>query len=190
MQCILGNTSTIDVLQAKRGVTETAKGDKLLARTKWQNLKEVFGSDFDFWWLIPTDVPKFLVVEREYDWLIILTNGRWSNWIFEPELLNHSKLRYYRTEHSRVRPGDFLRRVRDKRRHSWTEPPCRASAQLAWSSQWVECGNGEPHQSGKAKYAASRRTDQRQLLGNKKAGYCEAQHHLFDYKSKASYHAE
>jgi hypothetical protein len=67
MQCILGNTSTIDVLQAKRGVTETAKGEKLLARTKWQNLKEVFGSDFNFWWLIPTDVPKFLVVEREYD---------------------------------------------------------------------------------------------------------------------------
>jgi len=67
LQCILGNTSTIDILQAKRGVAETAKGEKLQARTKWQNLKEVFGGELDLWWLIPTDVPKFLVVEREYD---------------------------------------------------------------------------------------------------------------------------
>jgi len=55
------------VLQAKRGVAESAKGEKLQARTKWQNLKEVFGSNLNIWWLFPTEVPKFLVVEREYD---------------------------------------------------------------------------------------------------------------------------
>jgi hypothetical protein len=43
MQCILGNTSTIDVLQAKKGVAKAEKGTGASSRTSWQNLKEVFG---------------------------------------------------------------------------------------------------------------------------------------------------
>jgi hypothetical protein len=68
MQCILANTSTIDNLQAKRGRSaENIKGEQACKRTAWQNVKEVFGSDPNIWWLFPTDVPKVLCVEREFD---------------------------------------------------------------------------------------------------------------------------
>jgi len=43
MQCILGNTSTIDVLQAKKGMAKVEKGTGATTRTSWQNLKQVFG---------------------------------------------------------------------------------------------------------------------------------------------------
>lgn len=43
------------------------KGDKAKGRTWWQNIKEVFGSDVDIYWMLPTDVPRPLIVEREYD---------------------------------------------------------------------------------------------------------------------------
>ena len=68
MQCILANTSTIDNLQAKRGRgAENIKGEKAGKRTAWQNVKEVFGGEFNIYWLYPTDVPKVLCVEREFD---------------------------------------------------------------------------------------------------------------------------
>jgi hypothetical protein len=28
----------------------------------------VFGGEFNIYWLYPTDVPKVLCVEREFDW--------------------------------------------------------------------------------------------------------------------------
>lgn len=69
MQCILANTSTIDNLQAKRGkAAENIKGEQGGKRTSWENVKEVFGSDFSIMWFYPVDVPKVLSVEREFDW--------------------------------------------------------------------------------------------------------------------------
>lgn len=68
MQCILANTSTIDILQAKRGrAAENIKGEKGAKRTAWQNVKEVFGSNLNIMWFFPTDVPKILCFEREFD---------------------------------------------------------------------------------------------------------------------------
>jgi len=68
MQCILANTSTIDNLQAKRGKgADNIKGEQGGKRTSWQNLKEVFGGDFNIYWFYPTDVPKVLCFEREFD---------------------------------------------------------------------------------------------------------------------------
>lgn len=38
-------------------------------RTGWQNLDQVFnaGQGFSIWWFFPTDVPKTLVVEKEFE---------------------------------------------------------------------------------------------------------------------------
>ena len=58
MQCILGNTSTIDKLQEKRGMTDSFKGKAASSRTSWQNVKEVFGGDFNIWWFFPTEIPR------------------------------------------------------------------------------------------------------------------------------------
>lgn len=71
IQCIVANTSTIDDLKLKNGQASATdvnlKGEKAKARTSWENIKEVFGSDFDLYWFLPTDPPKLLIVEREYD---------------------------------------------------------------------------------------------------------------------------
>lgn len=67
----MANTSTIDELKLKSGMQSAndldLKGEKAKGRTWWQNIKEVFGSDVDIYWMLPTDVPRPLVVEREYD---------------------------------------------------------------------------------------------------------------------------
>jgi hypothetical protein len=48
-------------------MADAQRGEQAAARTSWQNIKEVFGSDFSLMWFLPTDVPKVLVVEREFD---------------------------------------------------------------------------------------------------------------------------
>ena len=64
----MGATSTIDKLKRKKNMETDAQSETVLNRTKWENLKEVFGSDFNIWWLYPTDIPRQIVVEREFDW--------------------------------------------------------------------------------------------------------------------------
>jgi hypothetical protein len=55
MHAILTEVSTIDQLQIKRGVEIGARKS---SRTSWQNVKRIFGGDFDIWWFIPSDVPR------------------------------------------------------------------------------------------------------------------------------------
>ena len=46
-----------------------SKEERLNKRTGWQNLDDVFngGKGFSIWWFIPTDVPKTVIVEKEFD---------------------------------------------------------------------------------------------------------------------------
>ena len=68
MSCILYNTSTIDNLQKEKNPKmEAGKGQMAATRTAWQNVKEVFGGPVGIDWLLPTDVSRPLVFEREYD---------------------------------------------------------------------------------------------------------------------------
>jgi len=68
IQCIWGNTSTIDKLKRKANMEGDKKSETVLNRTGWENVKEVFGCDsFNISWFWPTDIPRELVVEREFD---------------------------------------------------------------------------------------------------------------------------
>lgn len=67
IQCIIGNTSTIDKLKKERQLGDDERSEKSQKRTWWQNIEEVFGSKLNIWWLFPTDVPRKLIFEREYD---------------------------------------------------------------------------------------------------------------------------
>lgn len=68
IQCIIENTSTVDSLKKKNNlVTEDDRSEASYSRTWWQNIKEVFGEDFGIGWIYPLDLPKELIVEREFD---------------------------------------------------------------------------------------------------------------------------
>ena len=62
ISCIINNTSTIDKLQK-------TKEDRQSKKSKWQRIDEVFngGRGFSVWYFIPTDVPKQLSVESEFE---------------------------------------------------------------------------------------------------------------------------
>jgi hypothetical protein len=64
---IISNTSTVDKLKRERNLGEDERSKQSQNRTAWQNIEEVFGSKLDIWWLYPTDIPRKLVFEREYD---------------------------------------------------------------------------------------------------------------------------
>ena len=57
----------MDKLKKERNLGVDEKGQKAASRTGWQNLEEVFGGPFSIYWLYPTNVVKYLVVEREFD---------------------------------------------------------------------------------------------------------------------------
>lgn len=71
IQCIWGNTSTIDSLKLKNNKAnpdDDVRGQVASTRSGWDNVKEVFGGDgIGFDWLLPTDLRRKLVVEKEYD---------------------------------------------------------------------------------------------------------------------------
>jgi hypothetical protein len=73
MSCIFENTSTIDDLKKKSGMTsieEELKGDIAGSRSGWENLKEVMGGQDkspDIWWIFPTTLERELVIEKEFD---------------------------------------------------------------------------------------------------------------------------
>jgi hypothetical protein len=67
IQCIYGNTSTIDKLKKEHNLAEDERSQQSYSRTGWQNIKEVFGTSPNIWWLWPTDIPRELIFEREYD---------------------------------------------------------------------------------------------------------------------------
>ena len=68
MDCILSNQSTIDQLQLKRGNMDSDISKMMSEkRSGWENVKMVFGGDFDIWWLFPTEPPKRLVFEQVFD---------------------------------------------------------------------------------------------------------------------------
>jgi hypothetical protein len=62
ISCIINNTSTIDKLQ------KIGEKERKSKKTAWQNIDEVFsgGKGFSIWWLLPVDVPKTLIIEREF----------------------------------------------------------------------------------------------------------------------------
>jgi len=37
-------------------------------KTAWQNIDDVFsgGAGFDLWWFVPTEVPKAVIMEKEF----------------------------------------------------------------------------------------------------------------------------
>jgi len=35
--------------------------------TGWQNVKKVFGSDVNIWWLFPTDIPKTINYDKLFE---------------------------------------------------------------------------------------------------------------------------
>jgi hypothetical protein len=39
-------------------MTDSFKGKAASSRTSWQNVKEVFGGDFNIWWFFPTEIPR------------------------------------------------------------------------------------------------------------------------------------
>ena len=65
ISCIINNTSTIDKLQK----TAVEGGERKSKKTSWQRIDEVFngGKGFSVWWFFPTDVPKMLTIESEFE---------------------------------------------------------------------------------------------------------------------------
>ena len=68
IQCIMENTSTIDSLKKKNNKeVEDDRSEASYSKSSWDHICDVFGERLSWTWLFPTDIPKKLIVEREFD---------------------------------------------------------------------------------------------------------------------------